>query len=60
MDILASTVNVGRTVVMENQLGSSDHDHLGKSIAYAAGVDADIIVWIVPSSTTSMVTRCNG
>lgn len=48
VDILASTVDDGRTVVIENQLNDSDHDHLGKSIAYAAGVDADIIVWISP------------
>ena len=46
LDILARGVDDGRTVVVENQLGDSDHDHLGKAIAYAAGVDADIIVWI--------------
>ncbi len=48
VDILAEVVDDGRQVVIENQLGQSDHDHLGKSIAYAAGVDADIIVWIAP------------
>ena len=48
MDILAEVVGDNRNVVIENQLDPSDHDHLGKSIAYASGVDADIIVWIAP------------
>ena len=48
VDILAKGVDDGRQVVIENQLTQSDHDHLGKSIAYAAGLDADIIVWIAP------------
>lgn len=48
VDILAKATDDNRTIVIENQLASSDHDHLGKSIAYAAGVDADIIVWIAP------------
>jgi len=48
VDILAEVVGDNRNVVIENQLDPSDHDHLGKSIAYASGVDADIIVWIAP------------
>ena len=48
VDILAEVVDDNRAVVIENQLDSSDHDHLGKSLAYASGVDADIIVWIAP------------
>jgi hypothetical protein len=48
LDILAEVVDDNRNVIIENQLNSSDHDHLGKSIAYASGVDADIIVWIAP------------
>ncbi len=48
LDILAEVEADNRTVVIENQLAPSDHDHLGKAIAYAAGVDADIIVWIAP------------
>jgi len=48
MDILAEVVDDNRTVVIENQLEPSDHGHLGKSLAYASGVDADIIVWIAP------------
>lgn len=48
VDIYARVVDDSRTVVIENQLTASDHDHLGKAMAYAAGVDADIIVWIAP------------
>jgi hypothetical protein len=48
VDILAEVVDDNRKVVIENQLNPSNHDHLGKSIAYASGVDADIIVWISP------------
>lgn len=48
VDILAEVVDDSRQVVIENQLNASDHDHLGKCIAYAAGVDADIIVWLSP------------
>jgi len=47
MDILAEEENSGRKIVIENQLETTNHDHLGKIITYASGFDAEIIIWIV-------------
>ncbi len=45
-DIVAEETATGRTVVIENQFGDTDHGHLGQIITYAAGADAEIIIWI--------------
>ena len=44
VDILGEENNTGRKSVIENQLESTNHDHLGKIITYASGFDAEIIV----------------
>ena len=46
-DILCKDEITGKTVLVENQLEPTNHDHLGKIITYASGLDASVIVWIV-------------
>lgn len=46
-DLVAEDETTGTTVIIENQLECSNHDHLGKIITYASGLNATVIVWIV-------------
>lgn len=46
-DLVAKDEMTGIRVIIENQLEASNHDHLGKIITYASGLDAKVVVWIV-------------
>ncbi len=46
-DIVAKDETSGITVIVENQLEGTNHDHLGKIITYASGLDAKVMIWIV-------------
>ena len=46
-DLFAKDETTGIKVIIENQLEMSSHDHLGKIITYASGLDAKVVVWIV-------------
>lgn len=46
-DLVAKDETSGQNVIIENQLEASNHDHLGKIVTYASGLDANVIVWIV-------------
>lgn len=46
-DILCKDEITGGNVLVENQLEPTNHDHLGKIITYASGLDASVVVWIV-------------
>lgn len=39
--------STGNTVIIENQYGKSNHDHLGKVITYLTSFEASTAVWIV-------------
>lgn len=46
VDLLAQDES-GGAVAIENQLGRSDHDHLGKLLTYLSAVEAHAAIWIV-------------
>ena len=54
VDLVAEDAD-GDTVVIENQLGKSDHDHLGKLMTYLAAFEATTAIWIVGDPRTEHV-----
>lgn len=48
-DILARNPMDDSVVLIENQLETTDHTHLGQIMTYLAGLDAQTVVWIAPA-----------
>ena len=48
-DILARNPADGTVVLIENQLETTDHTHLGQIMTYLAGLEAQSVIWIAPS-----------
>lgn len=46
LDLMGKDEATGEVVIVENQLETSDHAHLGQILTYAAGTAATTIVWI--------------
>jgi hypothetical protein len=46
IDLVAEDL-AGNKVIVENQLGRSDHDHLGKLLTYLTAMNARSAIWIV-------------
>ncbi len=45
---IVTTDEEGSRVLVENQLGNSDHGHLGQIMTYLAGVEAKYVIWVAP------------
>jgi hypothetical protein len=51
VDLVADDIDSKRKVIIENQLESTDHKHLGQLLTYASAYDASIIIWVVTDYT---------
>ena len=54
IDLVAEDEN-GAFVIIENQLGKSDHDHLGKVLTYLTAMEARAAIWIVAEARAEHV-----
>ena len=58
VDILAEDSS-GRTVIIENQLTRTDHDHLGKLLTYMSNLDAKVAIWVATDPRPEHVAAIN-
>ena len=49
LDLFGTDLNTNRKVIVENQLETSNHNHLGQLLTYAGGVEPSVIVWVAKS-----------
>jgi len=50
-DLVATDASSNTKVVIENQLEKTNHDHLGKILTYASGLEARILIWLARKFT---------
>src|SRR5690606_24650874 len=46
LDLIGTDRGTGERVIVENQLGASDHTHLGQILTYAGGTGPTNVIWI--------------
>jgi len=54
-DLLAEDED-GRRVIVENQLGQTDHKHLGQVLTYLTVLDAEIAIWVTADARPEHVS----
>ncbi len=57
-DMVAEGAN-GETVVIENQLEKTDHDHLGKLITYLSNLESKTAIWITTQPRQEHINAIN-
>ena len=58
VDLVAEGTD-GSSIIIENQLERSDHDHLGKLITYLTAMQAKVAIWIVADPRPEHVAAMN-
>ena len=58
LDLMAQDRD-GRTVIIENQLEKTDHDHLGKVLTYLSNLEAKTAIWISSNPRPEHITAIN-
>ena len=53
LDLIGTDNSLQVPVVIENQFGISNHDHLGKLITYSANREAGVMIWICNEMQTA-------
>lgn len=46
LDLIGTVAGSDQKVIVENQYGQTDHQHLGQILTYAGGTEPAIVVWI--------------
>jgi hypothetical protein len=49
LDLIGRDLTHDCVLIVENQLTTTDHGHLGQLITYAAGTEAGTVVWVAPA-----------
>lgn len=58
VDLMGEDKN-GHPVIIENQLGKTDHDHLGKILTYLSNLNAKTAIWITSDPRPEHITAMN-
>jgi hypothetical protein len=58
-DILARNPQDDSLVLIENQLATTDHTHLGQILTYLAGLEAQTVIWVATSFHEAHLSAVN-